>query len=116
MSPPRPVTLVQAHPHVPGPDHPCPGSGVPAAAVFLAETLGKTFDTGAHLASYAGLAPVTRRSGSSIRGEHVSHGGNKRLKRAMDCWGFFGQCLFCASGCLLQVQEIAFDLVRGAIP
>ena len=50
---------------------------------LLAETLGKTFDTGAHLASYAGLAPVTRRSGSSIRGEHVSHGGNKRLKRAM---------------------------------
>ena len=50
---------------------------------LLAETLGKTFDTGAQLASYAGLAPVTRRSGSSIRGEHVSHGGNKRLKRAM---------------------------------
>ena len=72
-----------AHPHVPGPDHTCPGSGVPAAAVFLAETLGKTFNTGAQLASYAGLAPVTRRSGSSIRGEHVSHGGNKRLKRAM---------------------------------
>ncbi|BDH77328.1 hypothetical protein ATCC27039_14540 [Actinomyces naeslundii] len=39
--------------------------------------------TGAQLASYAGLAPVTRRSGSSIRGEHVSHRGNKRLKRAM---------------------------------
>ena len=36
---------------------------------MLAETLGKTFDTGAQLASYAGLAPVTRRSGSSIRGE-----------------------------------------------
>ena len=34
----------------------------------------------------------------------------------LDCWGFFGQCLFCASGCLLQVQEIAFGLVRGAIP
>lgn len=60
-----------------------PGIGVRTAAVFLAETLGKTFDTGAQLASYAGLAPVTRRSGSSIRGEHVSHGGNKRLKRAM---------------------------------
>ena len=59
-----------------------PGIGVPAAA-FLAEPLGKTFDTGAQLASYAGLAPVTRRSGSSIRGEHVSHGGNKRLKRAI---------------------------------
>ena len=39
--------------------------------------------TGAQLASYTGLAPVTRRSGSSIHGEHVSHGGNKRLKRAM---------------------------------
>ena len=36
---------------------------------LLAETLGKTFDTGAQLASYAGLAPVTRRSGSSIRSE-----------------------------------------------
>ena len=50
---------------------------------LLAETLGRTFDTGAQLASYAGLAPVTRRSGSSIRGEHVSHSSNKRLKRAM---------------------------------
>ena len=39
--------------------------------------------TGAQLASYAGLAPATRRSGSSIRGEHVSHAGNKRLKHAM---------------------------------
>ena len=46
-----------------------PGIGVRTSAVFLAETLGKTFDTGAQLASYAGLAPVTRRSGSSIRGE-----------------------------------------------
>ena len=60
-----------------------PGIGVPAAAVFIAETLGRTFDSGAHLASYAGLTPVTRRSGSSIRGEYVSHAGNKRLKRAM---------------------------------
>ena len=32
---------------------------------------------------YAGLAPVTRRSGSSIRGEHPPRGGNKILKRAM---------------------------------
>ena len=75
-------TLVQAHPLYQVLTS-MPGIGVRTAAVFLAETLGKTFDTGAHLASYAGLAPVTRRSGSSIRGEHVSHGGNKRLKRAM---------------------------------
>ena len=34
----------------------------------------------------------------------------------VDCWGFFGQCLFCASGCLLQAQEIAFSLVGSAIP
>ena len=83
MSPPRPAALAGGPPSCASPDHTCPGSGVPAAAVFLAETLGKTFDTGAQLASYAGLAPVTRRSGSSIRGEHVSHGGSKRLKRAM---------------------------------
>ena len=75
-------TLVQAHPLYQVLTS-MPGIGVRTAAVFLAETLGKTFDTGAQLASYAGLAPVTRRSGSSIRGEHVSHGGDKRLKRAM---------------------------------
>ena len=39
--------------------------------------------TGANLASYTGLAPVTRRSGSSIRDEYVSHAGSKSLKRAM---------------------------------
>ena len=73
-----------AHPHVPGPDHTCPGSGVPAAAVLAGPDPGQGPPvTGAQLASYAGLAPVTRRSGSSIRGEHVSHGGNKRLKHAM---------------------------------
>ena len=30
-----------------------------------------------------GLAPVTRRSGISIRGEHPPRGGNKVLKRAL---------------------------------
>jgi len=74
--------LVEAHPL-----HPVltslPGVAVRTAAVFIAETAGRSFPSGAHLASYAGLTPVTRRSGSSIRGEHVSHAGNKRLKRAM---------------------------------
>ena len=78
----RVETLVEAHPLYPVLTS-MPGIGVRTAAVFLAETLGRTFTTGAQLASYAGLAPVTRRSGSSIRGEHVSHAGNKRLKRAM---------------------------------
>ncbi|SEI28626.1 Transposase IS116/IS110/IS902 family protein, partial [Paraburkholderia hospita] len=43
----------------------------------------KAFASAAHLAAYAGLAPVTRRSGSSIRGEHPSRRGNKVLKRAL---------------------------------
>ena len=70
MSPPRPVTLAGTRPHVPGPDHTCPGSGVPAAAVLPGPEPGQgPPGTGAQLASYAGLAPVTRRSGSSIRSE-----------------------------------------------
>lgn len=75
-------TLVEAHPLYQVLTS-MPGIGVRTAAVFIAETLGRTFDTGAQLASYAGLTPVTRRSGSSIRGEYTSHAGNKRLKRAM---------------------------------
>ncbi len=35
-----------------------------------------------YLAAYAGLAPVTRRFGTSIRGEHPPKGGNNQLKRA----------------------------------
>ncbi len=59
-----------------------PGVGVRTAARLLTEISGKDFATAGHLASYAGLAPVTRRSGSSIRGEHPSRRGNKILKRA----------------------------------
>lgn len=43
---------------------------------------GSTFPTAGHLAAYAGLAPATRSSGSSIRGEQPSRRGNKQLKRA----------------------------------
>jgi len=60
-----------------------PGVGIRTAAVFIAETAGKDFANAAHLAAYAGLAPVTRQSGTSIRGENPSKRGNKRLKRAM---------------------------------
>lgn len=61
-----------------------PGVGVRTAAVILVE-IGdaSSFPTAAHLASYAGLAPVTRRSGSSIKGEHPNRAGNKRLKNAL---------------------------------
>ena len=60
-----------------------PGVGVRTAARVLTEIVGKDFASAAHLASYAGLAPVTRRSGTSIRGEHPSRSGNKVLKRAL---------------------------------
>ena len=60
-----------------------PGVGIRTAARLLTEVAGKHFETAGHLASYAGLAPVTRRSGSSIRGEHPSRRGNKMLKRAL---------------------------------
>lgn len=49
---------------------------------MLVEVSGRDFASAAHLAAYAGLAPVTRRSGTSIRGEHASRRGNRRLKRA----------------------------------
>jgi len=60
-----------------------PGLGVRTAARILLEVGdGTAFPTPGHLAAYAGLAPVTRRSGSSIRGEHPPRAGNKNLKRA----------------------------------
>lgn len=60
-----------------------PGIGVRTGARILLEVGdGSAFPTSGHLAAYAGLAPVTRRSGTSIRGEHPSRAGNKQLKRA----------------------------------
>ncbi len=60
-----------------------PGVGVRTAARLLTEVTTRPFASSAHLAAYAGLAPVTRRSGSSIRGEHPSRRGNKVLKRTL---------------------------------
>lgn len=61
-----------------------PAIGVRTAAVLLATAGdGSSFPSAAHLASYAGLAPATRSSGSSIHGEHAPRGGNRQLKRAM---------------------------------
>jgi transposase len=61
-----------------------PGVGIRTGATLLV-TIGdgSAFATAGHLASYAGLAPVTRASGTSIRGEHAPHRGNRQLKRAM---------------------------------
>jgi len=61
-----------------------PGIGARTSARILTEIADiNRFPTAAHLAAYAGLAPVTRQSGTSIRGEHRSRRGNHRLKNAM---------------------------------
>jgi transposase len=61
-----------------------PGIGPRTGARILAE-IGHPgrFINGDRLASYAGLAPVTRQSGKSMNGEHRSRRGNHRLKNAM---------------------------------
>lgn len=61
-----------------------PGVGPRTGARILAEIGdGSGFSSGSKLAAYAGLAPVTRQSGTSIKGEHHSRRGNHRLKNAM---------------------------------
>ena len=61
-----------------------PGVGVRTAAGILAIVgdIG-AFPDAAHLASYAGLAPTTKRSGTSIRGETMSRRGHRQLKTIM---------------------------------
>lgn len=61
-----------------------PGIGPRTGARILAEIGDITnFANGSKLAAYAGLAPVTRQSGTSIHGQHRSRRGNHRLKNAM---------------------------------
>jgi transposase len=60
-----------------------PGVGIRTAARLLTEVVCRDFHSAAHLAACAGLSSVTRRSGSSIRGEHPSRRGNNVLKRAL---------------------------------
>jgi hypothetical protein len=73
--------ILDAHP-LARPRHPCPASAVRTAARILLE-IGdaSAIKTSAHLAVYAGIAPVTRRSGTSIRGQPPARTGNRRLKR-----------------------------------
>jgi transposase len=61
-----------------------PGVG-PRTAIELLRTVGdgSTFATAAHIASYAGLAPATRQSGRSIKGEHQARRGNRALRGAL---------------------------------
>ena len=60
-----------------------PAVGVRTTARILTEFVGKDFASAGHLVSYAGLAPVTWRSGTSIRGDHASRRGNTVPERAL---------------------------------
>lgn len=61
-----------------------PGVG-PRTAIELLRTVGdgSTFASAAHLASYAGLAPATRQSGRTIKGERLARRGNRTLRGAL---------------------------------
>ena len=61
-----------------------PGIGPRTGSRILAQIGdGSRFANGSRLAGYAGLAPVRRQSGSSLRGEARSRRGSHRLKNAM---------------------------------
>lgn len=61
-----------------------PGVGS-RTAIELLRTVGdgSTFPSAAHIAAYAGLAPTTRQSGRSIKGEHHARRGNRSLRGAL---------------------------------
>ncbi|MFJ6418687.1 transposase [Paeniglutamicibacter sp. NPDC091659] len=67
-----------------------PALGVRAKARDLTEIVDRDFKTAGHLRSYAGLALVTSRSGTSIRDSHSSSQRNKVLKRALLTFGAYG--------------------------
>lgn len=54
-----------------------------ATNILLAVGACSDFSDAAHLAAYTGIAPVTRRSGTSIRGGFPATSGNKWLKNAL---------------------------------
>ena len=76
------LDVVEAHP-LSAVIRSMPGVGVRTSARILTEVVGKDFKDASHLASYAGIAPVDRKSGTSIKGSHASRRGNKALKRVL---------------------------------
>jgi transposase len=76
-------TRLEAHP-LAGVLTSMPGVGFRTALKILTIVGdGSAFPTPGHLAAYAGLAPVTRRSGTSIKGKTRSQRGNHALKSAL---------------------------------
>ncbi len=52
---------------------------------------GSAFASSGHLAAYVGIAPVTHRSGRSIKGQHPARSGNHKLKRAFFLSAYIAQ-------------------------
>jgi hypothetical protein len=57
-----------------------PGVGTKTAVAFIVHVDVSAFSSSDKLASYAGIAPRTRQSGTSIKGESASRIGNRALK------------------------------------
>lgn len=79
-----------------------PGFGPRLTARTLVELEGKTFTSAAKLAAYAGVAPVTRQSGTSLRHHRRSKRSNATLSNA---W-------FQAAYASLQVDRVYYDRKR----
>lgn len=63
---------------------PMSGIGIRTGArILISVGHGTRFPTAAHLAAYAGLAPATRSSGSSIRGEQPSRRGKQAAQAGL---------------------------------
>ena len=60
-----------------------PGVGTKTAISFIIHVDITCFDSASKLASYAGIAPRTFQSGTSIKGECAARSGNRALKNAL---------------------------------
>ena len=60
-----------------------PGVGVKTAVALIVHVDIDAFPSAEHLASYAGIAPRTYQSGTSIKGEGAARIGNRALKSAL---------------------------------
>ena len=60
-----------------------PGIGPRTATALVSNIEIDNFPSDDSLASYTGLAPRTRQSGTSVHGQHASPAGNKMLKRVL---------------------------------
>lgn len=93
-----------------------PGVGIKTAATILL-TIGDagTFTSAGHLAAYAGIAPVTRRSGTSIRGEFPARSGNKQLKNALFRSAWIASCHHPASKAYYQKKRAQGKMHNAAV-